>query len=85
MNDVLDPLSHAVALIRCPSVTANEAGALDYAESELAKAGFNCRRLCFVSDGLPEIDNLYGRIGTGTPHLCFAGHVDVVPAGDEAA
>ncbi len=37
------------------------------------------------SDGLPEIDNLYARIGTGAPHLCFAGHVDVVPAGDEAA
>jgi succinyl-diaminopimelate desuccinylase len=85
MNDELDPLSHAVTLIRCPSVTPNEAGALDYAESQLAKAGFNCRRLRFVSDGLPEIDNLYARIGTGAPHLCFAGHVDVVPAGDEAA
>ncbi len=48
MNDELDPLSHAVALIRCPSVTPNEAGALDYAESRLAKAGFDCRRLRFV-------------------------------------
>ena len=85
MNDELDPLSHAVALIRCPSVTPDEAGALDYAESQLAKAGFNCRRLRFVSDGLPEIDNLYARIGTSAPHLCFAGHVDVVPPGDEAA
>ena len=85
MNDELDPLSHAVALIRCPSVTPDEAGALDYAESQLARAGFDCRRLRFASDGLPEIDNLYARIGTGAPHLCFAGHVDVVPAGDEAA
>jgi succinyl-diaminopimelate desuccinylase len=85
MNDELDPLSHAVALIRCPSVTPDEAGALDYAERQLAKAGFNCHRMRFVSEGLPEIDNLYARVGAGTPHLCFAGHVDVVPAGDEAA
>ena len=85
MNDELDPLAHAIALIRCPSVTPDEAGALDYVESRLAKAGFNCRRLRFVSDGLPEIDNLYARIGDGAPHLCFAGHVDVVPPGDEAA
>jgi succinyl-diaminopimelate desuccinylase len=85
MNDEFDPLAHAVALIRCPSVTPDQAGALDYAESQLAKAGFACRRLPFVSEGLPEIDNLYARIGEAAPHLCFAGHVDVVPAGDEAA
>lgn len=85
MNDELDPLPHAVALIRCPSVTPDEAGALAYAQSQLAKAGFACRRLPFVSEGLPTIDNLYARIGTGAPHLCFAGHIDVVPPGDEAA
>jgi len=85
MNDELDPLPHAVALIRCPSVTPDEAGALDYAEDQLARAGFACRRLRFISEGLPEIDNLYARIGDNAPHLCFAGHVDVVPAGDEAA
>ena len=85
MDDEFDPLSHAVALIRCPSVTPEEAGALDYAEGQLARAGFKCRRLRFVSGGLPEIDNLYARIGETAPHLCFAGHVDVVPAGDEVA
>ena len=85
MNDELDPLAHAVALIRCPSVTPDQAGALDYAERQLAKAGFACRRLRFVSEGLPEIDNLYARIGEAPPHLCLAGHVDVVPVGDEAA
>ncbi len=63
MNDELDPLPHAVALIRCPSVTPDEAGALDYAEGQLARAGFACRRLRFISEGLPEIDNLYARIG----------------------
>lgn len=85
MDDEFDPLSHAVALIRCPSVTPEEGGALDYAEGQLARAGFKCRRLRVISDGLPEIDNLYARIGETAPHLCFAGHVDVVPAGDEAA
>ena len=85
MNDPSDPLSHAVALIRCPSVTPAEAGALGYMQGQLSGAGFHCRRLRFVSDGLPEIDNLYARIGDASPHLCFAGHVDVVPAGDEAA
>jgi succinyl-diaminopimelate desuccinylase len=85
MNDELDPLAHAIALIRCPSVTPDQAGALDYAESQLVKAGFACQRLRFVSEGLPEIDNLYARLGEAAPHLCFAGHVDVVPAGDEAA
>ena len=84
-SDLLDPLPHAQALIRCPSVTPDQAGALDYMERVLAGAGFTCRRLKFVSPGEPEIDNLYARIGRAGPHLCFAGHVDVVPPGEEAA
>ena len=44
--------------------------------------GFACRRLPFSETGTPDIDNLYARIGTGAPHLCFAGHSDVVPVGD---
>ncbi len=85
MIDDLDPIAHAAALIRCPSVTPDEAGALAYMEARLAHAGFACKRLRFQSEGLPEVDNLYARIGEGAPHLCFAGHVDVVPPGDEAA
>jgi succinyl-diaminopimelate desuccinylase len=84
-NDLLDPLAHAKALIACPSVTPAEAGALDYMERILSDAGFACRRLKFSGEGEPEIDNLYARIGTGAPHLCLAGHVDVVPPGDDAA
>lgn len=84
-NDMLDPLAHAKALIACPSVTPAEAGALDYMQRVLSRAGFACRRLKFSSEGEPEIDNLYARIGTGAPHLCLAGHVDVVPPGDDAA
>ena len=66
-------------------MTPKEAGALDYMERVLGSAGFACRRLKFSSEGEPEVDNLYAQIGTTGPHLCLAGHVDVVPPGDEAA
>lgn len=85
MAGLFDPVVHAQALIRCPSVTPQEAGALDYLQKILAVVGFTCQRLPFSSDGMPEVDNLYARLGTGSPHICFAGHVDVVPPGDEAA
>lgn len=80
-----DPLLHAQALIRCPSVTPDQAGALDYMEAMLSAAGFACHRLRFASEGQPEVDNLYARLGHRAPHLCFAGHIDVVPPGDTAA
>jgi succinyl-diaminopimelate desuccinylase len=84
-SDWLDPLTHAVALIRCESVTPDQAGALDYMQQVLGEAGFACRRLTFTGDGGVDTDNLYARIGTGAPHLCLAGHIDVVPPGDAAA
>lgn len=73
----------AQELIRCPSVTPNDAGALSALIEPLKKARFICDRLTFAEDGTPTIDNLVARIGDGPPHLCFAGHTDVVPAGDE--
>ncbi len=76
---------HAQELIRCRSVTPEEAGALRYLEGELSAAGFTCHRLPFSAPGTPDVDNLYARIGAGSPHICFAGHVDVVPPGKEAA
>jgi len=79
-----DALAIAQGLIRCPSVTPAEAGALDYLQATLEAAGFRCTRLPFSAEGTPDVDNLYARIGTGGPHLCFAGHCDVVPPGDEA-
>ena len=72
---------HAQELIRCRSVTPEEAGALRYLEGELSAAGFTCHRLPFSEPGTPDVDNLYARIGTGSPHICFAGHADVVPPG----
>ncbi len=74
----------AQALIRCPSVTPKEGGALDLLEALLSEAGFSCQRLVFGEPDEDRIDNLFARIGSGPPHLCFAGHTDVVPPGDEA-
>ena len=79
-----DALEIAQALIRCPSVTPAEAGALTYLQGVLEAAGFACHRLPFSEAGTPDVDNLFARIGNGAPHICFAGHTDVVPPGDEA-
>lgn len=80
-----DPLAIAVELIRCPSVTPRDEGALDTLERWLSPLGFRCERMPFREEGTPDVDNLYARLGTGGPHFCFAGHTDVVPVGDEAA
>ena len=77
-----DPVALAQALIRHASVTPDSSGALDRLEGLLAPLGFACRRLPFGA-GAARVDNLYARRGAGKPHFCFAGHVDVVPAGDE--
>lgn len=79
-----DPLSLAQALIRCPSVTPDDAGALSVLEKALAPLGFACTRLRFESPGTAAIDNLYARIGSTSPNICFAGHTDVVPPGERA-
>jgi succinyl-diaminopimelate desuccinylase len=80
-----DPVALAQALIRCESVTPDEAGALTLLQNVLEPAGFSCHRLIFSESGTPDVDNLYARLGTGRPHLSFAGHTDVVPVGNEAA
>lgn len=72
----------AAELISCESVTPNEGGALDLLQSYFEKYGFTCHRLPFSDHDTPDVDNLFARLGTGAPHLCFAGHTDVVPAGD---
>ncbi|MFN4229566.1 succinyl-diaminopimelate desuccinylase [Parvibaculum sp.] len=80
-----DPLEIAKELIRCPSVTPEDGGALAVLERYLAPLGFTCERMRFSAEGTPDVDNLYARYGSGSPHFCFAGHTDVVPVGDEAA
>lgn len=81
---MVDVIDLAKALIACPSVTPLDAGAQDVLTAELEKLGFTCTRLPF-GEGEARVDNLFARLGSGAPHLCFAGHTDVVPAGDEAA
>src|SRR3979490_2323311 len=80
-----DALSIARDLLRCPSVTPADAGALGVLESILKDAGFEVHRVAFGDPGPADVDNLYARIGNSAPHLIFAGHTDVVPPGDETA
>jgi succinyl-diaminopimelate desuccinylase len=72
------------ALIACPSVTPDEAGALDVLDSALRELGFSVTRLRFEGDGSYPVDNLFAIRGTGGRRLLFAGHTDVVPPGDLA-
>ncbi len=82
MTELLDPLPLAQALIRRPSVTPEDAGAMSVLEEALKELGFACTRLTFGAEaGRPPIENLYARLGTAGPNFCFAGHTDVVPVG----
>ncbi len=80
-----DAVALTQALIRCPSVTPEDAGALEVLEILLKEAGFSCHRLTFAEEGTAPVHNLFARIGEHGPHLCFAGHTDVVPPGDATA
>jgi len=80
-----DPVAIARNLVRCRSVTPEDGGALAYLQGVLAKAGFDVHRVTFAEPGTAPIENLYARIGSEKPNLVFAGHTDVVPAGNEAA
>lgn len=81
----IDAVALAQAMIRCPSVTPADAGVIGVLEGALAAAGFTTRRMPFAEPGTADIVNLYASIGSGSPHFCFAGHVDVVPVGDMKA
>ncbi|MGZ5987345.1 MAG: succinyl-diaminopimelate desuccinylase, partial [Caulobacteraceae bacterium] len=77
---MIDAVNLTKELIRRPSVTPADEGAMDVVEQTLTGLGFACRRMRFG-----EIENLYARYGTASPNLCFAGHTDVVPVGDPSA
>ena len=76
MTDLHDPLPLAQALIRCASVTPADAGAQTVLADALTQLGFTVTPLRYG-----QIDNLFARIGSGSPQICFAGHTDVVPVG----
>src|ERR671937_1029957 len=79
-----DPAALARDLLRCRSVTPAEAGALALLERILKAAGFEVHRVTFAEPGTAPVENLYARVGAASPHLAFAGHVDVVPPGEQA-
>ncbi len=85
MGPALDAIALAQALIRRPSVTPDDQGALAVLEAALAPLRFSCHRLRFSAEATATVDNLYARIGTAAPNFCFAGHTDVVPPGDISA
>src|SRR6202790_2475387 len=78
-----DPVAIARDLIRCRSVTPDDGGALGFLQGLLAQAGFAVHRMTFAEPGTAPVDNLYARFGLAKPNLVFAGHTDVVPAGNE--
>src|SRR4029079_15267249 len=80
-----NPSENLATLIRCPSVTPAEGGALSALEAMLSPLGFKVDKVKATEPGTPDIENLYARLGGEGPHLMFAGHTDVVPVGDEAA
>ncbi|MBX3519674.1 MAG: succinyl-diaminopimelate desuccinylase [Xanthobacteraceae bacterium] len=80
-----DAVEIAQALIRCPSVTPAEGGALETLGRILRNAGYDVHRVPFTDANTPDIDNLFAKLGGGAPHFVFAGHTDVVPPGDAAS
>ena len=82
MIAIVDAVELSRDLLRCPSITPADAGALDVLQAALEGVGFVCHRLKFSDADTPDIDNLYARFGDTAPNFCFAGHTDVVPLGN---
>ena len=79
---IINELQLSKELIRFPSVTPKDAGAIKFLSKKLKKLGFSCKILEFKDKGSKPIKNLYARIGKKRPNLCYAGHTDVVPPGN---
>ncbi len=77
-----DPVAILRDLIACPSVTPDEGGAIALLDRVLSDAGFETHTIVFSEPGTPDVTNFFAKIGSGAPHLIFAGHTDVVPPGD---
>ena len=75
-------LTIAKKLIKFPSITPMDAGAIGYLSKQLRQLGFTCKILEFKDKKSKPIKNLYARLGTKSPNLCYAGHTDVVPPGN---
>ena len=69
-------------LIRFPSVTPIDAGAIEFLSKKLKTLGFTCKILEFKDKKSKPVKNLYARLGDKKPNICYAGHTDVVPPGN---
>ncbi len=78
----LNELELAKELIRFPSITPNDSGAISFLSKKLKALGFKCKILVFRDKNSKPIKNLYAKLGTKQPNFCYAGHTDVVPPGD---
>ena len=80
----VNELTLAKELIKFPSITPQDAGAIKFLAKKLKKLGFNCKILEFKDKNKisKPIKNIYARIGTKRPNLCYAGHTDVAPPGN---
>ena len=85
MSKLIDEIRFTQELIKIPSITPRDLGAMNVVTKHLKKLGFKCKLMSFQKKGTEKIINLYARYGNKSPNLCFAGHTDVVPAGDLAA
>ena len=78
----INELTLSKDLIKFPSITPVDAGAIKFLSKKLKSLGFNCKILEFKKGKGKPIKNLYARLGTEQPNLCYAGHTDVVPPGN---
>ena len=82
MAKVINELSLTKELIKIPSITPLDGGAIALVAKHLQSLGFRCTILNFKDKNTAPIKNLYARLGTSSPNFCFAGHTDVVPTGN---
>ncbi len=80
--EIINELTLSKQLIKFPSVTPIDAGAINFLSKRLKSLGFKCKILIFKKGKGKPIKNLYARIGKNNPNLCYAGHTDVVPPGN---
>ena len=78
----INELKLAKDLIKFPSITPKDAGAIIFLSKQLRSLGFECKILEFKDKKSKPIKNLYARLGKKAPNLCYAGHTDVVPPGN---
>ena len=79
---ILNELQLAKELIKFPSITPVDAGVMKFLEKNLKKLGFKTKIIEFKEKGFQPVKNLYAKLGTKEPNLCYAGHLDVVPPGN---